>query len=156
MSTIRGGYRVPTVHLTKSVIDGLPTPPKETVYWDASLPGFGVKITPKARRVFIALYRLGGAGSRLRKYTIGPFGRVTLSMARAEAQKIFAARLAGRDPATEKRDARRRMTADRVDDLVEAFILHHVSKNRSAGDISRLLRREVVSRWGSRSIHDVK
>jgi integrase len=147
---------VPTVHLTKSVIDGLATPPKDTVYWDAGLPGFGVKVTPKARRVFIALYRTGGAGSRLRKYTIGPYGRITLSMARGEAQKIFAARLAGRDPAGEKREAKRRMTADRVDDLVEAFILQHVSKNRSAGDISRMLRREVVSRWAGRSVHDVK
>jgi Helicase associated domain len=38
--------------------------------WDAALPGFGVKVTPKGRKVF--LVRLAGAGSRLRKYTIGP------------------------------------------------------------------------------------
>jgi hypothetical protein len=66
------------------------------------LPGFGVKVTPKGRKVFLVLYRLAGAGSRLRKYTIGPYGRVTLPMAKAQAQKIFAARLDGRDPAEEK------------------------------------------------------
>jgi hypothetical protein len=55
------------------------------------LPGFGVKVTPKGRKVFIALYRCGGAGSRLGNNTIGPFGRVTLHGARAEAQKVFAA-----------------------------------------------------------------
>jgi hypothetical protein len=64
--------------------------------------GFGVKVTPKGRKVFIVLSRTGGAGSRLRKYTIGPYGRITPAMARAQAQKIFAARLDGRDPATEK------------------------------------------------------
>jgi hypothetical protein len=41
-------------------------------------PGFGVKVTPKGRKVFIVLYRTGGATSNLRKYTIGPYGRVTL------------------------------------------------------------------------------
>jgi hypothetical protein len=75
------------------------------VYWDAGLPGFGVKVTPKGRRVFIVMYRLAGAGSRLRKYTIGPYGRITLPMARAQAQKIFAARLDGRDPAEEKKQS---------------------------------------------------
>ena len=79
--------------MTKSAIDGLAVAEKDTVYWDQGLPGFGVKVTPRGRKVFIVMYRLGGAGSRLRKYTIGPYGRVTLPMARAHAQKIFAARL---------------------------------------------------------------
>ncbi len=146
---------MPRIKLTKSVIDALATPPKDVVYWDSASPGFGVKVTPKGRKVFIVLYRTAGAGSRLRKYTIGPYGRVTLHQARVGAQKIYTARLEGRDPATEKRDATRRMVADRVDDLLEAFITQHVSQNRSAGEVSRLLRREVGSAWGSRSIHEV-
>ncbi len=146
---------MPRIKLTKSVIDALATPPKDVVYWDSASPGFGVKVTPKGRKVFIVLYRTAGAGSRLRKYTIGRYGRVTLHQARVAAQKIYTARLEGRDPATEKRDATRRMVADRVDDLLEAFITQHVSQNRSAGEVSRLLRREVGSAWGSRSIHEV-
>ncbi len=146
---------MPTIRLTKSAVDALKAASKDAVYWDAGLPGFGVKVTPRGRKVFVALYRLGGAGSRLRKYTIGPYGRVTLQMARAEAQKIFAARLEGRDPAAEKREARRRMTADRVEDLVEIFILQHVSKTRKATEVSRMLRREVVSRWGNRSVREI-
>ena len=90
------------------------------------MPGFGVKVTPKGRKVFLVMYRLAGAGSRLRKYTIGPYGRVTLPMAKAQAQKIFAARLDGRDPADEKKQSRRRRVIDRVDDLVETFIREHV------------------------------
>jgi hypothetical protein len=82
---------MPRLKLTKTVIDELPTPTKEQVYWDAGCPGFGVKVTPKGRKVFIVLYRTAGAGSRLRKYTIGPYGRVTLHQARVSAQKVFAA-----------------------------------------------------------------
>ena len=44
---------MPRLKLTKSAIDGLSTPVKDTVYWDSGCPGFGVKITPKGRKVFI-------------------------------------------------------------------------------------------------------
>src|SRR5215831_13657223 len=145
---------MPTIRLTKNALDALKATANETVYWDAGLPGFGIKVTPRCRKVFVALYRTGGAGSRLRKYTIGSYGRVTLQMARAEAQKIFAARLEGRDPAAEKRESKRRMTTDRVEDLIEVFIVQHTSKTRKAGEVSRMLRREVVSRWGTRSVRD--
>ncbi len=88
-------------------------------------------------------------------YTIGPYGRVTLHQARAAALKIFAARTEGRDPAAEKQQARRRLVADRIEDVIELFIREHVSNNRSAREISRLLRREVIPHWGRRSIHEI-
>src|SRR6476469_3074342 len=146
---------MPRSKLTKSVIDALPTSAKEIIYWDSGCPGFGVKVTPRGRKVFIVLYRAGGAGSRLRKYTIGPYGRVTLHQARVAALKIFAARAEGKDPAAEKQDARRRLVVDRVDYLVELFITEHLSNKRSAHEISRLLRREVVPRWGMRSVNEI-
>ena len=79
---------MPRVKLTKTVIDALPTPSKDTVHWDTGCPGFGVKVTPKGRKVFIVLYRTAGAGSRLRKYTIGPYGRVTLNQARNGSEGV--------------------------------------------------------------------
>jgi integrase len=145
---------MPCTRLTKSAIDALPTANKDVVYWDAGIPGFGVKVTPKGRKVFIVLYRTGGAGSKLRKYTIGPYGRVTLHNARIAAQKVFAAKLDGRDPATEKREAKRRVAGDRTEDLLETYIEQRLSQNRSAGEISRLLRREIGP-WAGRSIHEI-
>lgn len=146
---------MPRIKLTKSAIDALPTPQTDVVYWDNGCPGFGVKVTPKGRKVFVVLYRTGGAGSRLRKFTIGPYGRVTLHQARVAAQKVFTAKLEGRDLAGEKREAKRRLVTDQVADLLETFIAQHVSQNRSAGEISRLLRREVGKPWGTRSIHEI-
>ena len=146
---------MPRIKLTKSSIDALPILPSDTVYWDSSSPGFGVKVTPKGRKVFLVLYRTGGAGSKLRKYTIGPYGRVTLHQARVAAQQVFAAKLEGRDPAAEKRESKRRIVADLVEDLLETFIAQHLSQNRSAGEISRLLRREVGQPWARRSIHEI-
>jgi integrase len=146
---------MPRTKLTKSIIDALSTPQTDTVYWDAALPGFGIKVTPKSRKVFIVLYRTGGAGSKLCKYTIGPYGRVTLHQARIAAQKVFAARLEGRDPAAEKRERKRRVVADRVEDLLEAFIEQRLSQNRSGAEIARLLRREMGRAWAGRSIHEI-
>ncbi len=146
---------MPRIRLTKSAIDALPTPKSDIVYWDAGFPGFGVKVTPKGRKVFVVLYRIGSAGSKLRKYTIGPYGRVTLHQARLAAQKVFAAKLEGRDPAAEKRERKRRVVADRVEDLLESFIAQRLSQNRSGGEIARLLRREVGKAWSSKSIHEI-
>src|SRR4030088_809696 len=146
---------MPRIKLTKSAVLTLPTPSSDVVYWDAAYPGFGVKVTPKGRKVFIVLYRTGGAGSNLRKYTIGPYGRVTLHQARIAAQKGFATKLEGRGPAAEKREAKRRVVADRVDDLLENFIAQRLSKNRSVGEISRLLRREVGKPWAGRRIREI-
>src|SRR6516162_1418252 len=143
---------MPRIRLTKSAIDALPTSKSDVVYWDAGYPGFGVKVTPKGRKVFIVLYRTAGAGSRLRKYTIGPYGRVTLHQARVSAQKVFAAKLEGRDLATERREARKRMVADRVEDL-------HKILNHQSGTISGVAavyqqhqflaeRKQALERWG--------
>ena len=146
---------MPKTRLTKSTIDALPTPDKEIVHWDQALPGFGLKITPKGRKVFIVLYRAGGGGSRLRKYTIGPYGRITLHNARIEAQKVLAARLEGRDPATEKLEARRRLTADTVPEVVALYAKLHLSQRRSGREVMRILQRDLVDRVGSRSVHSI-
>ena len=147
---------MPRIKLTKSTIDALPTPPSDQVYWDATLPGFGVKVTPKGRKVFIVLYRTGGAESKLRKYTIGPYGRITLHQARLAAQKVFAAKVEGRDPAGEKRENKRRIVADRVETLLESFVDQRLSQNRSGAEIARLLRREMAKPWAGKSVHEIR
>jgi len=146
---------MPRIKLTKSAIDALPAPQSDTVHWDAGLPGFGVKVTPKGRKVFVVLYRTGGAGSKLRKYTIGPYGRVTLHQARLAAQRVFAARLEGRDPAADKREAKRRIVTDRLEELLETYIAQRLAQNRSGAQTSRLLRREIGKPWAGKSIHEI-
>ena len=143
------------IKLSKGAIDALPTGAADVVYWDTACPGFGIKVTPKGRKVFLVLYRTGGAGSKLRKYTIGTYGKVTLHQARLAAQRVFTAKLEGRDPAREKREAKIREVTDRVEDVLDTYIAQHVSGNRSADEISRLLKREIGNGWGQKSIHDI-
>src|SRR3984893_1586480 len=65
-------------------------------------------------------------------------------------------RLDGRDPAEEKKQSRRRLVVDRIDDLIEAFIHEHISQTVSRNRISNLLRRDVIPHWGAKSIHEIK
>ena len=51
-----------------------------------------------------------------------------MHQARLAAQKVFSAKLEGRDPAAEKHEAKRRAVADRVEDLLESFITHRLAQ----------------------------
>ena len=112
-------------------------------------------MTPKGRKVFIVLYRTRDGFNKLRKYTIGPYGQTTLAIARVVAQKVLAARLEGKDPAGEKRQQRRRIMKDSVDEVVAEYIARHIETIRSAVETKRVLNREVLSRWAGRSMHDI-
>jgi len=146
---------MPTRHLTKSMIDELKPGASDTVYWDDSLAGFGLKVTPRGRKVFIVLYRTKDGFSRLRKYTIGPYGQITPAIARITAQKVLAARLEGKDPAGEKRRLRQKVIRDAIEDVVADYRLRHVNAIRSASETNRILDREVLNRWKGRSIHEI-
>lgn len=56
--------------------------------WDQTLPGFGLKVTPKGKKVYVVQYRMVGRGFTLRRYTIGPHGAYTPEEARENARKV--------------------------------------------------------------------
>ena len=125
------------------------------VYWDDGVPGFGLKVTPHGRKVFIVLYRTKDGLSRLRKYTIGTYGQTTLAIARIAAQKVLADRNEGKDPAREKRDLRKKVVTDTVEDVVKEYRSRHVDALRSAYEINRIIDTEILSRWKTKSIHEI-
>jgi hypothetical protein len=145
----------PKIKLTKVNINSLKASVQDMVYWDDTLAGFGLKVTPKGCEVFFMLYRTRDGAARLRKYTIGPYGTVTPAIARATAQRVLAARQVGRDPAGVKRQARIKKTLDVIDAVVDSYLVPFASRNRSAGETKRVLNREVIRAWSGRSIHGV-
>jgi integrase len=142
--------------LSKSAIDPLPSSTRDIIWWDTDLKGFGLKITPTGRKVFLVQYRPAGDRQNPRKYTIGEYGQVTPYQARVEAQRILAERAAGRDPQAEKQASRRRIASEQVEDLVIEFLIRHVSQNRTAAETTRILKREVLPRWGRKHLAEVR
>ena len=77
------------------------------------------KVTQSGRKVFIVLSRTAGASSNLRKYTIGPYSKVTLHQARLPRRRSLH-QLEGRDPAPKARRRKREVTI--VSRPTEAYI----------------------------------
>jgi hypothetical protein len=78
------------VKLTKRAVDMLAPTDKDQVVFDAELPGFGIKITPSGRKVFLVQYRYPpGRAGRIRRYTIGAYGEgLTPDQARGIAVQV--------------------------------------------------------------------
>jgi integrase len=146
---------MPTIKLTKRVIDDLEPSEKDTFYWDADIKGFGLKVTPKGRKAFLVQYRPGGRGTPTRKMSIGPYGNVTLHKARTEATRILGLRAEGRDPALERQQAKNRAISSQFTDIAKDFLDKHASQNRTVEETERILKKDILPTWGKRSIHDI-
>lgn len=94
--------------ITKSAVDGIHPGSRDKLLWDDKIAGFGVKVTPKGRKVYLYQYRIGGRGAKVRRYTIGPHGAWTADKARDEAQRLSMLAMQGIDPQGEKVERHRR------------------------------------------------
>ena len=88
--------------ITKRTVDALKPHERERVVWDDDLKGFGVRVHPSGRKVFIVKTRYRG---RIIKMTIGPHGAVSPTYARVRAAEIITDARAGKNPAGRKSGA---------------------------------------------------
>ena len=128
-------------------------------YADAKVRGLFLKTMPSGVKTWLLRYRYGGKNQKL---TIGPFGGVTLADARAEAQKALGKLAGGVNPAAEKaavKAAQREAPGRRdglVRDIVEAYLERRVRPTmRTAYEVERLLRKEIVAVWGARKLDSI-
>ena len=126
--------------------------------WDTRLPGFGVRVSHGGTKSFVLVYRFQG---RSRRMTLGRCGILSLADARQLALQALRAVALGQDPGAEKLKARRIPPIQQFDRFVDHFLASYArTKNKTAGESERLLRREFVSCWRNRPIagiskHDV-
>jgi integrase len=84
--------------LTKSLLDALAVPGRESMVWDSALPGFGVRVRPGSGvKRFYVQYRT--PSGQQRKRALGRYGVLTVEEARAQARQWLAAVQRGDDPA---------------------------------------------------------
>ena len=70
--------------ITKRTVDALKPKERERVVWDDDLKGFGVRVHPSGRKVFIVKTRHRG---RVIKMTIGPCTVVSATYARVARRR---------------------------------------------------------------------
>ena len=105
------------VKLTKRTVDLAKPGTQDKFHWDVDMPGFGLKVTPKGRKVYVVQYRNGGRGTPTRRFTIGRHGAPwTVDEARKEARKIVGNVADGGDPQSAKSEERAALTVSQLCD----------------------------------------
>jgi integrase len=120
-------------------------------YWDAALPGFGLRITEHGKRSWVLMTRLRG---QLLRYTIGSYPKTGLAKARELARSALHLVAEGKDPRDERkrRDEQKPGTFAHV---AAAFLERGATQKagaRWASEQARIIHRELIPRWGTRPI----
>jgi len=141
------------VKLTKKVVEETkPETARDLFLWDTDLAGFGCKISPKGKRVYVAQYRRNG---RSRRLTLGQHGTLTIEQSRQQARVKLSRAALGEDPAAEKIDARRGPT---VSELAARYLAEHAEakkKPKSLHEDTRLLERIIKPKLGGKKVLEV-
>lgn len=104
--------------LTKRRIDAAKPSDSDFFLWCESTPGFGARVYPSGKVIFVAQVRVGRSQRRIR---IGVYGPWTVEQARTEAEGLIRQASKGEDPQAAKREARDSLTvAELCDKYLEA------------------------------------
>lgn len=133
--------------LTKRLIDSLVPGNADYIVWDDKLSGFGLKITPSGRKVYLLKYRT--TDGRQRKPAIGVHGPITCEQAREIALEWLSQKTKGEDPSKSRQTKRQSPT---ISELCDRFIKEHSEihkKERSAQLDKFYIEKYIKPRLGS-------
>ena len=84
-----------TLTLSGRAVDALAVSARDVIVWDRELAGFGVRVYPSGRKVYVVQSRAGGAPRRV---TLGTHGEITATQARKRAARSSTASSGARNP----------------------------------------------------------
>jgi hypothetical protein len=119
-----------------------PTGKQETLFWDASCRGFGLRALASGRRTWIYQYR--DEHNRTRRIALGDVSAVTLEAARQAARQHAAGVTLGANPSTERKA---KAGAASVLNVIEAYQGHAKARQRARSyqETKRHLLKHAVS-----------
>jgi integrase len=117
------------VALTKAAVKklALPAGKDDVVFWDSTLPGFGLRIRKGGKRTYMVQFR--DSGKNTRKVVIGNADVRDADDARAEAKKLLGGVATGNDPAKAKREARQ---ATKLGEVMGQYLAHAAGKQKAS------------------------
>lgn len=123
--------------------------------WETNGRGFGLRVSPSARKTFLFMYRYFGVSRRM---TIGVYPAMTLSEARTAHATARQKLEKGIDPGRELVEKRKgERDASTINGLIDEYIeLYAKPKKRSWSEDSRMLKKDVLPRWGNRKASEIK
>ncbi len=142
--------------ITKRSVDAAKPGSRDVYLWDDDLSGFGLKVTPAGRKVYLVQYRLGGRGGRTRRVTIGPHGALTPEQARSEARRTLGLVASGNDPAAIRQQGKDQPV---LGSLLDQFLVDHADaklKASTAAEYRRIARLHVPASLRRRPVTDIE
>ncbi len=144
---------MPTKRLTELSVSRI-APPRQgrLELADQQFPGLSCRVTPDGVKSFALRYRIGGKQRRL---TIGRYPIVGLAEARKRARAAQAMVERGIDPAAAKAEAEAEAAHNTVAAVVERYVAKRLQRTQTGPGIARMLRADVVAKWGDRRLEDI-
>jgi integrase len=127
---------------TKAAVAALevPTGKDDTIKWDDTMPGFGVRCRAGGSKTWIAQYRIG---AQQRRKSLGDIRKVDLTEARKAARQIFASVELGQDPQAK---AAPKLSLKQAIDLYQAQTVVRPSTSRKCQHVLGTLWQPLHSR----------
>lgn len=133
---------MPKLVLTDLSVRALKPEARQLTYWDASLSGFGCRISPGGTKTFTLMY-----GTDRKRHTIGRYPTISLSDARSEAKRLLATRTLGQ------------LSAPSISfsTAFSTYLETHCKtiRPRTAYDYERLLRRHFLGSFAKRPLSEI-
>ncbi len=131
--------------------------PKAARYevWEDGRTGLGCRVSPKGRKSWVYMYRFNGKARRMGLGTYPVIGLAKARVMHAGAKEMLTK---GTDPGTQQTEHKRaERSAETVDDLAEEYLEKWARpRKRSAGEDERILRKDVLPRWGKLKAKDIR
>ena len=105
--------------ISKRTVDGLAVEGRDAVFWDRELAGFGVRVYPSGRKIYVVQSRGPGGSKRI---TLGRHGELTVEQARKQAVAVIDRIKRGENPVAAPPEP-----AFTVADLAERYMEAHVA-----------------------------
>ena len=144
-----------TSSISQKAVEKLPTGDRESIFWDRTLPGFGVRVYPSGAKVYILQSR---AGRKSRRITIGRHGLVTAEQARRKAAQIIADNIAAREQSSKANCVHRCVRSPTVAEVAERYMREHASvrcKPSTVKQYRNTLERHLLPALGALRLEEI-
>lgn len=136
--------------LTVRVVKSIKLGTTDTFVWDAEIPGFGLRVWPSGKRVFVYQYR--NRHRQTRRPVIGLYGAITPEQARRIARQWAAEVQQGGDPGGERSEAAKALTIAQLADRYMAEHARPKKKSSSVRSDESNLRNHVLPALGPKKV----
>jgi integrase len=135
---------------------------KRDVYYDAQIPGFGIRVTQSStgenKGAFVLITRFPGSINPVPR-RIGDYPAMSLAAARATARRWRELIAQGIDPKTKEAEQRRdeeRRRADTFAAALEAFADDHLASLKTGKAVKKAIETHVIPHWGSSPVSKIR